>query len=319
MRGFIKEKTRKQKMFCIFATAMGRKAITLDEQIALLRSRGMTIADEAKSKEVLLDVGYYRLGFYWFPFEKSYPAKRNRTHVFADGTNFDDAVKLYYFDYKLRSILAFYINRIEINFRNYLTYTLSNHYVSNPQWFADNTVVDDKFVSSFDKTVYTPGFRLNSVIKEHHRSHKQDKYAPAWKTIEYMTFGGVINLYKAIKEVCLKIDIANHYGIRYVAVLENYLEVVREIRNYCAHGNVLYDFVPFRYIRRGPAPIVGANNFRNLNGAITVVLYMLKQVSVNRYNEMVSEIKALIRHYSTSPKVAAIISDISGLTETNVK
>ena len=85
----------------------------------------MTIADEAKAKEVLLDVGYYRLGFYWFPFEKSYPAKRNRTHEFVPGSNFDDAVKLYYFDYKLRSILAFYINRIEINFRNYLTYTLS--------------------------------------------------------------------------------------------------------------------------------------------------------------------------------------------------
>lgn len=95
--------------------------MTLESQVNLLRSRGMTIADEAKAKEVLLDVGYYRLGFYWFPFEKSYPAKRNRTHEFVTGSNFDDAVKLYYFDYKLRSILAFYINRIEINFRNYLT------------------------------------------------------------------------------------------------------------------------------------------------------------------------------------------------------
>lgn len=293
--------------------------MTLDEQVRLLRSRGMAIADEAKAREVLLDVGYYRLGFYWFPFEKSYPAKRNRTHEFVDGTNFDDAVKLYYFDYKLRSILAFYINRIEINFRNYLTYTLSNNYVDNPQWFADDAIVDGKFVSTFDITVYTPGFRLNSVIREHHRSHSADRYAPAWKTIEYMTFGSVINLYKAIKDTRLKVNIANHYGIRYVAVIENYLEVIREIRNYCAHGNVLYDFVPFRYIRRGPAPIVGANNFRNLNGAISVVLYMLKQVSVNRYNEMVMEIKALVRHYSVSSKVAAIITDISGLKEADVK
>lgn len=298
---------------------MGSQALTLERQVNLLRSRGMTIADEAKAKEVLLDVGYYRLGFYWFPFEKTYPAKRNRTHEFVDGTNFDDAVKLYYFDFKLRNILSYYINRIEINFRNYLTYTLSNHYVGNPQWFADDSIVDERFVASFDTTVYTSGFRLNSVIKEHHRSHRQDRYAPAWKTIEYMTFGSVINLYKAIKETRLKVNIANHYGIRYIEVLENYLEVVREIRNYCAHGNVLYDFVPFRYIRRGPAPITGARNFRNLNGAITVVLYMLKQVSVNRYNEMVSEIKALIRHYSTSPRVAAIIANISGLQEADVK
>lgn len=298
---------------------MGSQALTLGGQVNLLRSRGMTIADEAKAKEVLLDVGYYRLGFYWFPFEKTYPAKRNRTHEFVDGTNFDDAVKLYYFDFKLRNILSYYINRIEINFRNYLTYTLSNHYVGNPQWFADDSIVDERFVENFDTTVYTSGFRLNSVIKEHHRSHRQDRYAPAWKTIEYMTFGSVINLYKAVKDTRLKVNIANHYGIRYIEVLENYLEVVREIRNYCAHGNVLYDFVPFRYIRRGPASITGARNFRNLNGAIAVVLYMLKQVSVNRYNEMVSEIKELIRHYSTSPRVAAIIANISGLHEADVK
>ena len=57
---------------------MGKQALTLDKQIKLLRSRGMSIADETKAKEVLLDIGYYRLGFYWFPFEKTYPSKRNR-------------------------------------------------------------------------------------------------------------------------------------------------------------------------------------------------------------------------------------------------
>ena len=82
---------------------------------------------------------------------------------------------------------------------------------------------------------------------------------------------------------------------------------------------MLYDFVPFKYIRRGPAEVRGARNFRNLNGSIAVVLYMLKQVSINRYNEMVEEIKALIRHYSQSPKVAEIIANISGLDASNVK
>lgn len=134
-----------------------------------------------------------------------------------------------------------------------------------------------------------------------------------------MTFGSVINLYKAVRENQLRIKIANHYGIRYTEVLENYLEIVRELRNYCAHGNVLYDFVPFKYIRRGPAEIRGARNFRNLNGSISVVLYMLKQVSENRYNDMVADIQALIRHYSQSPKVAAIIADISGFDASNIK
>ena len=84
---------------------MGRKAITLDEQVSLLRSRNMTISDELKAKEILFDVGYFRMGFYWFPFEQTYPDKHHRDHLFKEGTNFDDAVKLYYFDFNLRNIL----------------------------------------------------------------------------------------------------------------------------------------------------------------------------------------------------------------------
>ena len=54
---------------------MGEKATTVEKQINLLKDRGMTITDIEKAKEVLLDIGYYRLGFYWFPYEITYPNK----------------------------------------------------------------------------------------------------------------------------------------------------------------------------------------------------------------------------------------------------
>ena len=103
---------------------MEKLATNVDEQIAKLESRGMTIGDKDKAKECLLDIGYFRLGFYWFPFEKSYPRKVNRTHEFKDGTCFEYAIRLYYFDYDLRNILLKYINRVEINFRTKLIYPL---------------------------------------------------------------------------------------------------------------------------------------------------------------------------------------------------
>ena len=56
---------------------MGAKATTLEEQIQLLRSRGMLINNEEKAKEVLSDIGYQRLGCYWFPMEIDYPNKHN--------------------------------------------------------------------------------------------------------------------------------------------------------------------------------------------------------------------------------------------------
>lgn len=89
-----------------------KTATTISEQISMLKQRGMAIADENKAKEILFDIGYYRLGFYWFPFEIGYPNKNRRTHKFIQDTNFEDAVALYYFDNDLRNILAPYLHRI---------------------------------------------------------------------------------------------------------------------------------------------------------------------------------------------------------------
>ena len=51
-------------------------ATTIDQQLDLLEQRGLRINDREKAKEILLDIGYYRLGFYLFPFEKSFPNLR---------------------------------------------------------------------------------------------------------------------------------------------------------------------------------------------------------------------------------------------------
>ena len=91
---------------------MGKKAITVDEQIQKLTDRGMIMdLGEAKVKEVLLDIGYYRLGFYWNPFEI------DDDHNLRDGTLFSDVLDLYYIDVDLKNILNRAINRIEINFK----------------------------------------------------------------------------------------------------------------------------------------------------------------------------------------------------------
>lgn len=47
-----------------------KTATTIQEQIETLRKRGMSIDDEGKAIENLSDIGYYRLGFYWFPLRK---------------------------------------------------------------------------------------------------------------------------------------------------------------------------------------------------------------------------------------------------------
>ncbi|MDO4368572.1 MAG: Abi family protein [Bacteroidales bacterium] len=294
---------------------MGRKAIILDEQIALLRSRNMTISDELKAKEILFDIGYFRMGFYWFPFEKTYPNKHHRTHLFKDGTNFNDAVELYYFDFNLRNILLKPLSRIEIAFRTKVAYIISNYYKDSPTWFVDITVVSKQQACSFENRVYQPILDKVQIISMHHRHHINDRFAPAWKTLEFMTLGEMVHLFKSIKNEDLKLQIANYFGIKKLVTFENYLELVKELRNTCAHGNVLYDFTPERSIRKGPAMKKGIGENQNLNGALRIILFMMKQISENRYNDLIKDIDMLILGYSKYPVIEDILSSISGLNQ----
>ncbi|MCI6494232.1 MAG: Abi family protein [Bacteroidales bacterium] len=298
---------------------MGNIAKTVEEQISLLQNRGMIINDIEKAKEILLDVGYYRLGFYWFPFELDYPQKHHRTHKFKYGTNFDNAVKLYYFDFNLRNILLKPLSRIEIAFRTKVVYYVSNKYPNSPTWFVDTNVVSNLQARSFEGKVYKQILDKTPVIALHHRHHINDKFAPAWKTLEFMTLGEVVHLYKSIKDENLKLKIANIFGIKKLPTFENYLNLITDLRNTCAHGNVLYDFTPEKSIRKGPAMMKGIGENQNLNGALRVVIYMLSQVSENRSKELINEIDTLINKYGDFTEVNQILNDISGLSQLHRK
>ena len=303
------------QIFTNFARTMGNIAKNVDEQIDLLQSRGMIINDIEKAKEVLLDVGYYRLGFYWFPYEVDYPQKHHRTHEFTKGADFDNAVKLYYFDFNLRNILLKALSRIEIAFRTKVIYFVSNKYKNSPTWFVDTNVVSNSQVRSFWEKVYKQILDKTPVIALHHRHHINDKFAPAWKTLEFMTLGEVVRLYKAIKDEKLKLQIANAFGIKTLPTFDNYLNLIKDVRNACAHGNVLYDFTPEKSIRKGPAMMKGIGENQNLNGALRVVIYMLSQVSENRSKELMNEIDALIQKHKQSVQVSRILDEISGLSQ----
>lgn len=290
---------------------MAKRATTIEQQITLLESRGLTISDKVKAQEILEDIGYYRLGFYLFPFEKTYPNLNNRSHEYIEGANFDDVVNLYYFDCDLRLLLMRYLNRIEIAFRTSIIYSLSNKYVDNPIWFVSPSVVNRKYTENFVQKIYTSDFRKNPIIHRHHRNNPNDRFAPAWKTLEFMTLGAVMKLYEQLKERKDKVLIANKFGIRQVVTFESYMHTIRQVRNACAHGLLLYDMKLPRRINRGPAHQTPQES-ANIVGALRVIKYIVEQISANRAAEMSASIKALYANLCTqSPNLKPLIPDLS--------
>lgn len=124
---------------------MGKIATSIDEQLELLEKRGMTLESKEKAKEYLLDIGYYRLGFYWHYFEK------DKDHNFIPGTKMETIRELHYLDFDLKYLLSKYIYRVEVHFRTQLVYWVSNKYKESPTWFIDKKVVTDDIIRLVEK------------------------------------------------------------------------------------------------------------------------------------------------------------------------
>lgn len=109
-----------------------KPALTFEEQIALLKSRGLVIDDEQRVTRHLSNVSYYRMSACMLSFKKL-DADENVLDEFEEGTTWDNVYDLYKFDRKLRLLIFDAIERIEIALRTQVIYQLSHKYGSHWQ------------------------------------------------------------------------------------------------------------------------------------------------------------------------------------------
>lgn len=296
---------------------MAKLATNIDEQIALLRSRGMTISDEEKAKEHLLDIGYYRLGFYWYYFFKG----RN-SQIFREGTDLKDAIDLYYLDVDLKNMLSKYIYRIEVHFRTQIIFYVSNKYKEDPIWFSCENVVSDFKDKVFESKIYNKLRKDNTHISKHHKKYPEDKYAPAWKTLEFNTFGQILHIFKKLKDDETKNTIAKVYGIidigksKAYAILHRYLVQILNIRNICSHSGVLFDFKQDKGIRTIPIAKyrIKARSQTNLNASVSLILFILSVISENRADDLKNDLRDILdKAAKKNEKLKIVITNHMGL------
>ena len=289
-----------------------KKATTLDEQIELYRSRGCELdLQEEEIKNILLDVGYYRLGFYAFPFEKTYPSKEKRSHEYKPGTKFSEIVALYELDFNLRMTLLKYINHMEINFRTKLIYFVSNRYKDNPTWFRSNKIMTPQYIKDFNTEMYDRIKCKQESIKR----YGDNEYAPAWKTFDYATFGNVVSTYESLLDKTIKIEIASEYGVIKEKVMINYIKAMKNLRNMVAHGGVLLDYNLEDPLRDGPALKVSNENNCKLYSAILVLQYLLKSISEKLSQDLEKGIKDVFDDLKGNEKLRIIIKTCSGYSQ----
>ena len=286
---------------------MGKKATTISEQIQKLKDRGMHLnLGENKAKEVLLDVGYYRMGFYWHPLEK------DNNHNFKEGAKFSDALDLYYLDSDLRHVFIKFLNRIEVNFKTKLIYEASNHYQTKPTWFADPSIMKKGFISQLPN-YYDERFKNNNTaLKNHHKKYINQIYAPAWKALEFMPFGSILTIYKNLKSEELQKKICKHYDLRNQHYFVNHIRNLIAVRNICAHGGQLFDL----QLAKANTDIYGlkftGKEKNNLYGVFKLIKYYLSKISSDREIEFSTKVLSLLQVHQSNVALTDIIETKAG-------
>ena len=95
---------------------------TLDEQIEILKFKGLTINNIEYAREVLLRENYFFLNGYRHVFMKDDDKK------FIEGTTFEELYSLFLFDREFRNILFKNLLIIENNMKYIISYQLSKKY-----------------------------------------------------------------------------------------------------------------------------------------------------------------------------------------------
>ena len=108
-----------------------KQSLSHEEQLQLLKDRGLLVEDNSKALHLLHHISYYRLSGYWHPVLQ----KPKHLHRFKPNASCNNAFKLYCFDRELRQLVLGEIEKSEIAVRAQMINTLSMAF--GPTWYAD--------------------------------------------------------------------------------------------------------------------------------------------------------------------------------------
>lgn len=186
---------------------MVKPATTYQEQLEILKSRGLTIPDEKFACHVLTHCNYYRLSAYRFPFTMP-----GNPEEFQKGASFDDLWKLYEFDRNLRQLILEACKRIEISARSRWAYEIAHqlgpHAYLEPKHYKDLTVHIQTLLK-----LKTEMDRSKETFIKHHRHNLRMEWPPSWVVSEVASFGNISTLISQHISPAFRQSIADTYGL----------------------------------------------------------------------------------------------------------
>ncbi|MDD3392470.1 MAG: Abi family protein [Bacilli bacterium] len=266
----------------------------LDEQIEILKVKGLIITDEEETKKILLRENYFFISGYRHLFMNG-----SKERKFINGTTFEELYATFVFDRMIRNIMFKYILIIENNIKSMISYTLSKKYgfkdkdYLNPRNFTSDTyktrqVAD--IISKMRRQIRVNGKQHSATM--HYLSNYG--YIPLWILVKVLSFGIVSELYTILKVEDQK-AIADYYNLE-IEDLSIYLALLSNFRNLCAHEDILYDHRTQRKIRNNKyhiklnIPIEEDEYIYGKNDLFALVIIMKDMLTTKEFRQLIYEI-----------------------------
>ena len=211
---------------------------TIEEQIDILKSKGLIVEDYDKAKEILLRENYFFLNGYRSPFLVT-GSKR-----FVDGATFEELYALFTFDRYFRNIIFKNILIVENNYKSIYSYVMSRKYgykekdYLNPNNFVKgkekNRQIND-LIRKVKRQIRINGYQHEAT------SHYINNYGyiPLWVGVKVLSFGLMSEMYTVLKDDD-KDEIASYYKLS-GDELSDYLSILSNYRNLCAHEDIVFN------------------------------------------------------------------------------
>ncbi len=211
---------------------------TLNEQIEILKNKQLIISDEEYTKNILLRENYFFINGYRHLFVK------DKDREFLPGVRFEELYSLFLFDRSLRNIIFKYLLVIENNLKSITSYVLSRKYgyrekdYLKSKNFSNNPEKQrqiNDLINKMKRQIKINGSQHSATL--HYTSRYG--YIPLWILVKVLSFGIVSELYSILKKEDQE-EIANIYNVKTNELLD-YLPILANYRNLCAHEDILYE------------------------------------------------------------------------------
>ncbi|MBQ3020741.1 MAG: Abi family protein [Bacilli bacterium] len=212
---------------------------TLDEQIEILKDKGLVIDDEYYAKTILLRENYFFLTGYRHLLLKSQTDRK-----YLPNANFKELYAIFNFDRQIRNIIFKNLLIIENNAKSIFSYQLSKKYgfkekeylqpsnfTNNPEKFRQ---VND-LLKKMKRQIRVNG-NQHSATKHYQNNYG---YIPLWIVVKVLSFGIVCELFTIMKKED-QIELSQIYRID-PDTMSIYLPILANYRNLCAHEDILYN------------------------------------------------------------------------------